>query len=191
MTATRRDLRESLEAIGRRPVPAPRADFVASLEARLGGATPSAERGTARATPDVATVVPLRKPSSMGRITVLMGSAAAAVAAIVLAGSLAGWFGGGSDAANIELTDAVETTVQLPDGSVVRGEEGLLLPDGAVVRTGPEGTAAAGGVEIGPGEEATVEDGELLPGVSITLPTVPSLPPIDITVPTLPGLPGT
>jgi len=187
MTATRRDLRDALEAVGRRPTPAPRPDFVASLEARLlggAGAQPLADDAPDRG-PDVAPVVPLHRPALTGRITVLVGSAAAAVAAVVLVGSLSGWFGGGSDATNIELTDAVETTVELPDGTVVRGEEGLLLPDGAVVRTGPEGTAAAGGTEIGPGEEATVQDGKLLPGVEITVPTVPTLPPL-----TLPSLPG-
>lgn len=191
MTATRRDLRDALEAVGRRPTPAPHPDFVASLEARLlggAGVQPLVDDTTDGATDrDVAPVVPLHRPARTGRITVLVGSAAAVVAAVVLAGSLSGWFGGGSDATNIELTDAVETTVELPDGTVVRGEEGLLLPDGAVVRTGPEGTAAAGGTEIGPGEEATVQDGKLLPGVEITVPTVPTLPPVELTLPSLPG----
>ena len=194
MTATRRDLRDALEAVGRRPAPAPRPDFVAALEARLlQGADMhdlAPEAPPQDDAPELAPVVELHS-RRRNRVTVLVGSAAAAVAAIVLAGSLAGWFGGGSDASKVELTDAVETTVELPDGSVVEGQEGLELPDGAIVTTGPDGAAAAGGVEIGPGEQATVQNGQLLPPVTVpALPPVPSLPPVEATVPTVPGVPG-
>ena len=138
---------------------------------------------------DVAPVVPLHGRRGGRRVAVLTGAAAATIAALVLAGALSGWFGQGADGRNPQLTDAVDTTVQLPSGEVVRGEEGLLLPDGAVVRTGPDGTAAADGVEIGPGQQSTVEDGKLLPPV--TAPTTPPVPTIELpTVPTVPSVPG-
>jgi len=188
MTATRRDLRNALESMGRRPAPVPRPDFVAGLEARLMSMDRAAESQDAEDT-GVAPVVPLHGRRGGKRVAVLTGAAAATIAALVLAGALSGWFGNGADGRNPQLTDAVDTTVKLPNGEVVQGEEGLLLPDGAVVRTGPDGTAAAGGVEIGPGQQATVEDGKLLPPV--TAPTSPTVPPIEIpTIPTVPSLPG-
>ena len=118
---------------------------------------------------------------------------AAAIAAVVLAGALSGWFaGGGSDTPT--LVSAHDTTVILPDGRAIEGRAGLKLPDGALVRTGPDGSATAGGVEIGPGAQARVNDGQVqttsptLPTVTVpTVPAVPTVPPI--AVPTTPSLP--
>jgi hypothetical protein len=114
---------------------------------------------------------------------------AAAVAAIVLAGAMSGWFaGGGSESPT--LVSAHDTTVILPNGRSVEGKVGLELPDGALVQTGPAGSATAGGVEIGPGAQATVNDGQVettLP--TVTVPTLPTVPTVPITPPPTPSLP--
>jgi hypothetical protein len=56
-----------------------------------------------------------------------------------------------------------------------------VLPDGSVVRTGPNGRAAAGRVELGPGLEAQVDAGRLrlrtVPGGA------PATPGVDVSVP--------
>jgi hypothetical protein len=70
-------------------------------------------------------------------------------------------YGRGVEDRALALAVAVDTTVQLPNGSMITGARGLSLPDGAVVRTGPNGHCAAGDVELGPGIEALVASGHL------------------------------
>jgi hypothetical protein len=175
MSASRRDVQALLEEVGSRPAPEPRTEFVAGLEARL----LADARPAARA--DV--VTPLRARPT-GRLRPALVAAAAAAAAVVLVGSLAGWFGRDEVQRQPALAAAVDTTVVLPDGTEVPGKDGLDLPDGTIVRTGPEGHAAVGNVDLGPSQEAVVEAGRL----KITIPDLPP-PPVSVTVPAVPGLP--
>jgi hypothetical protein len=187
MTVSRSDVEATLQRAGSRPAPKPTAAFVAGLEARL--------MSSADAVPGpvvaVADASPSRSHARIPHLVPVLSAVAAAVAAVVLAGALSGWFaGGGSE--NPTLVSAHDTTVVLPSGRSVEGKVGLELPDGALVQTGPDGSATAGGVEIGPDTQATVNNGQVqttptLPTVTIpTLPTVPSLP---VTAPTIPSLP--
>ncbi len=160
MTATRRDLRRTLDSMANRVVPEPRSSFVVGLEARL-----AHELSTRR------TVVslPSRRRSGLpfiGGLTVLGAS-------VVLSGALAGWYGE-RDVEALELSSAFDTMVMMPDGTQVAGASGLALPDGAVVRTGPHGQAAAGSVELGPGIEALVDSGRLVLHPVTAAPVAPS-----------------
>jgi len=116
----------------------------------------------------------------------LLTGAAAVVAGFVLVGALDGWFGQPETEVALALAGAVDTTVVLPDGRSVEGHTGLVLPDGSVVRTGPNGSAAAGSVELGPGLEALVDAGRLrlrtvaagaaaTSGVDVSVPASPAL----------------
>jgi hypothetical protein len=187
MTVARRDLEATLQRAGSRPVPKPSAAFVAGLEARL--------MSSADVVPGpVVVVADAPSPPSRARrqLVPAFSAVAAAVAAVVFAGALSGWFaGGGSESPT--LVSAHDTTVILPSGRAVEGKAGLELPDGALVQTGPGGSATAGGVEIGPGAQATVNKGQVqttsptLP--TVTVPTVPTVPTIPVTAPPTPSLP--
>jgi hypothetical protein len=203
MTPTRDQLRDQLRAVAARPAPLPRPEFVAGLGARL-----------ADGTTGISPVVTLRQPARRVMRPVLTGVAAAA-AAVVLAGSFAGWFDGADESArarSLALASATDTVVVLPDGNQVLGTVGLELPDEAIVRTGPNGSATAGRTQLGPQQEAVVDAGQLRtrpPTVdpAATLTTVVTVPPttarpvttsttvkrpglgIPLTLPTLPHLP--
>jgi hypothetical protein len=146
---SRRELRSLLRAAGSRPVPPLAPAFVVERDTRLRSRVlvlePRATRRDRRA----------RRPA-------VVSGAAAAAAALVVVGALTGVAAGPGADAELVLGTAVDTVVSFPDGSTVDGSRGLVLPDGAVVRTGPNGRAAAGGVELGPGLEAVVDSGELL-----------------------------
>jgi hypothetical protein len=154
-TSTKVDIRRSLETVATRAVPAPDAAFVADLERRL------VARGPAARPEPVTTLTP--RHARPRRLVPVTSVAAAMVAGLVLLGALSGWFGGAGSTSSrdLVLTAAVDTTVQLPDGHTVAGRAGLDLPDGAIVRTGPNGHAVAGKIELGPGLEAVVSDGHL------------------------------
>lgn len=120
-----------------------------------------------------------------------MSGAVAAAAAAVLVGALAGVYGHGVDDQSLALAVAVDTIVQMPDGTMVAGEQGLALPDGTVVRTGPNGHCAAGDVELGPGLEALVDAGQLrlrmvAPGGVVATPTPVDAGTRDVTPVTVP-----
>lgn len=178
---TRRDVRTLLEEAGTHDVPAPRPEFVAALEARLLGDTVP----FAAPTPITAAPSRIRTRSWIAR-PALVGIAAS-IAAVVLAGALAGWFGQDATQRRLQLAASHDTLVVLPDGSQVDGTKGLDLPEGTVVKTGPNGHATIGPVDLGPGQVATVTAGRLQISV-----TVPSLPPVTVptvTTPTVPALP--
>ncbi|MEX0663675.1 MAG: hypothetical protein WD598_02750 [Acidimicrobiia bacterium] len=179
MNASRRDVETLLETAGARAAPQPSPEFVTGLEARLlADARPAAW----------ATVVTPLRTRSTGRLRPALASVAAAAAAVVLVGSLAGWFGRDKAQPQPAIASAVDTTVVLPDGSEVAGRDGLDLPDGTIVRTGPDGHAAVGNVDLGPSQVAVVKAGRLEISIpDVTLPPV-TLPPV--TLPTPPGLPG-
>jgi len=174
--SARRDVQLLLEEAGARPAPNPSTEFVAGLEARL----------LANARPAGAAVVTPMRTRPTGRLRPALVAAAAAAAAVVLVGSLAGWFGRDEVQRQLALASAVDTTVVLPDGTEVEGTDGLDLPNGTIVRTGPEGHAAVGNVDLGPSQEAVIRAGRL----EITVPEV-TVPPVSlpVTAPSLPGLP--
>lgn len=160
LSTSRTDLRRTLEHAGTRGAPAPTPAFVADLERRLlelaGSDQPTA--GGAAGSDQVVSLESRRR----ARLAPVASIAAAVVAGLLLVGALSGWLdGGGGSSPRLELTSAVDTTVQLPDGRVVAGRPGLALPDGSIVQTGPHGHAAAGAFRIGPGLSATVDGNHL------------------------------
>jgi hypothetical protein len=177
-SAATEEIRTLLEAAAERDVPTPRPEFVAGLEARLLG------EGSTIARP-----IPLvardggRSRTRLVRPAML--SAAAVVAAFVLAGSLGGLFGQDPAQRRLELTSAIDTVVVLPGGDELPAEPGQPLPDGTTIQTGDEGSATVGNVELGPNQIATIEGGQIQVGpVEVTVPTVPDLPlPVDTTLP--------
>jgi hypothetical protein len=181
---SRRTLKQELRALGESEAPGADAGFVTGLAVRL-AADAAVHRRIA--------LVGTRRRRRIRPLPVLT-SAAAVVAGLVLVGALDGWFGQTDADVALALAGAVDTTVVLPDGSSIEGHSGLTLPDGSVVRTGPNGRAAAGSVEIGPGLEALVEAGRLRlrtaapsggPTVEVSLPASTEPPP-DVTTTSLP-----
>jgi hypothetical protein len=150
---SRRELRAMLRAAGARPVPEISHAFVAFAD-------PHTVSPTGPPVPALA-LEPRRSGHRARRSVVLTGAAAAAVTVVLVAG-LTGIVGGPAADAELALGVAVDTVVVMPDGSTVDGTRGMALPDGAIVRTGPSGRAAAGGVELGPGEEAVVDGRHLV-----------------------------
>jgi len=135
-----------LEAAGSRRVPPVDPAFLDRTEARILGA-------------DVDSLAPRRERRS--RRPAVIASVAAAIAAFIAVGALAGLFGGGDEGTEVAVWSAVDTIVVLPDGDRVEAIRGLELPDGTVIRTGPNGFARIDGVTLGPDSEAIVEEGRL------------------------------
>jgi hypothetical protein len=179
---TRRDVRDGLQRVGRaaaRPAPV----FVAALEDRLQHTDPAADVAVAAA------------PRHHAVLRASM-AAAASVAAVLLATALLGGFGTGQHQ-GLQLGNAVNATVVLPNGHVVAGHSGLSLPDGSVVRTGPNGRVTIGSVTLGPGSQGVVNGGQLIPSPPNVAPITPAIPTPPVTVPaaspapvTLPNLPA-
>lgn len=183
MSATRREMRTLLELAATRGAREPDRGFRIDLERRLVTTVPP---GRLVALPNA--------PRRARRPGVLSG-AVAATAAVVLAGALTGVYGQGADDQRLALAVAVDTVVQLPDGTMVPGERGLALPDGTVVRTGPNGHCAAGDVELGPGLEALVDAGHLRlrmvdPVGTAGAPATPTPTVSDVTPVTVPPTPA-
>lgn len=184
MRTSRRDVHDLLELAGSRDGVAPEQGFRVDLEHRLLATNPP---GRLVALPSA--------PRRTRRPGVLSGAVAAAAAAVLI-GALTGVYGHGVDDRTLALAVAVDTVVQLPDGTMIAGEQGLSLPDGAVVRTGPNGHCAAGDVELGPGLEALVDAGHLrlrtvTPVDAGELPAVPGSVGRDLPVVTAPTTPPT
>ena len=83
----------------------------------------------------------------------LIGAVAACLLALVVLA--AGWFAGGDDP--YVLAAAVDVEVVLPDGDIVTGEAGLVLPVGTVLNVG--GSMEIAGVVYGPGDYVITDDG--------------------------------
>jgi len=163
-------VRGLLEDAGERDVPSPRPEFVAALEARL------LAEGAPVARPISLVARDRGRPRS--RVVPAAVSAAAAVAAIVLAGSLAGVFGEDPAQRQLKLTFATDgTEIVLPGGETIEAEPGQELPDGTQVKTGDNGSATVGNVEIGPNQIATIEGGH----IEVSIPDLPL--PVDTTLP--------
>ncbi|MCJ7436673.1 MAG: hypothetical protein MUP97_02785 [Acidimicrobiia bacterium] len=146
---SRGEVRALLREAAERPVLEARPGFVSGLEAHLGSQVPPGH------------LVALPRHVRRKRAPVLVTAATAAAAAAVLLGALTGVYGRGVEDRALALAVAVDTTVQLPDGSLIEGTRGVSLPDGAVVRTGPNGHCSAGDIDFGPGMEALVDAGRL------------------------------
>lgn len=146
---SRRELRALLLEAAVHPVADPRSGFVDGLGSQL----------VRQGAPGRLIALPRRARRT--RVPALVTGVAAAAAAAVLIGALTGVYGRGVEDRALALAVAVDTTVQLPDGSLITGARGITLPDGAVVRTGPNGRCSAGDVDLGPGIEALVDSGRL------------------------------
>ena len=144
------DPRRRLEEAGRRPVPEPRQGFVAELEDRL--VIGARARPTSASDPEPRPR--FRRPS-----VALVGGAAASAAMLVIVlivGSLSV-----RTAMGLELIDPVNVEVALVDGTTLDDPDGLLLPDGAVIRVGAGGSARVGDVVLGAGDIATIDEQRL------------------------------
>ena len=173
---SRGEVRDGLRRVGRVAAqPAP--GFVAALEDRLGHADRTREPALA----------PAPRHRSVLRASV---AAAATVAAVLLATALLGGFGTGTNA-GLQLGNAVDATVVLPNGHVVTGRSGLSLPNGSVVRTGRHGRASVGSVHLGPGSQGVVNGGQLLPALPNVPPITPAPPTVPVTLPAAPPAPLT
>lgn len=146
---SRREVRELLAQAALRPIEVARPGFISELDIRLRAQSPPARL----------VALPGRARRRHGAV-VVTGIAAAATAAVLL-GALTGVYGRSVEDRALALAVAIDTTVQMPDGSTIAGVRGTALPDGAVVRTGPNGHCSAGDVEFGPGIEALVDAGRL------------------------------
>jgi hypothetical protein len=192
LSPARRAVREGLIRLGGQPVTRPSFAFKARLEGELIGGVEA---------PSGVTLLSL--PRRHGRRLPAVTLAAASVAGVVLGGALLGAFGHGGTGA-LQLAAAVDTTVVMPGGQTVPGRTGLGLPDGSVVWTGPNGRAAAGPVELGPGIEGVVVDAghlrlqplpaggtpsNLTPVTTPTIPSVVHVPAVNVPKVTLPTVP--
>jgi len=152
---SRIDVQADLEAAGRRPTPAVDAHFADALEQRLRavhatGANTSDARTGAEAGPVAATRRPwLRSP-------IAVAAAAVVVISVAFSANLRQ-----PTAPGLEFASALDTTVTLPDGSFVTARPGLVLQEGAVVLTGPQGHAVVAGVRLGPQEMGVVRGARL------------------------------
>lgn len=131
-----------LEARQRAEVTPPDAAFADRLESRL---------RVLHA--DLATSTPRR----IGR-RLLLAAAGTAVAAAALALALLP----ADDAEELVIAAAIDTEVLLPAGRVEPARPGLVLPDGAVIRTGPHGAVTVDGVRLPARTTAVVDDGDLV-----------------------------
>jgi hypothetical protein len=132
------DLERRLSALGEAPTPAPSPDLLMRL------------RGSA-----------LRRPAAnrrLVRMPILLP--AAAVAALVLGAVL---LVGGRDASSPEtiVVQTASDAVVEEAGEVVDVRAGQTLPEGAEIRTGPEGSVSVDGITLGRAERAVVRDGRL------------------------------
>ena len=169
-----RNPRHLLEDAGARDVPGPDAAFADALEARL--------RAVAVSAPPAAPVAtaPTRRRQSFGWARPMLAGLVAT--AIVLAAIAQGGLAPKSPTPGLELSAAVNVTVQLPDGTTVENPEGMILPEGAIVTVGEGGSARIGNVTVNPGETVVVHGGRAQverpkPSVSKTAAPTPSAGP--------------
>lgn len=137
---------EALAALGSSEVAPPDADFAAGLEDRLLDQHRRASR------PRVGS-----STRSAGAPRLPLRAAAVAGAALVAGATYA--LTQPEEGATTQLTSATDTSVVLPDGSVVAASAGDDLPDGAMVITGPDGSASVDGTKIPGSSQAVIDDG--------------------------------
>jgi hypothetical protein len=102
---------------------------------------------------------------------------AAGLSAAVVLGALGLSLARDDQQAGLALASPVNVEVVLVNGTILEDPDGLLLPEGAVVRVGDMGSARIGDTVLGPGDVATVAHG----GVDVVRPTpvgvIPGSPP--------------
>lgn len=138
------DVRRRLDEAGRVPVAPPDAAFADCLESRL------------RA---VAAGLPPHRPPARRRPAVGRWAMAAGFAAVVVIVAALGLELGRADRAagpGLALAAPVNVEVVLVNGTILEDPDGLLLPEGAIVRVGEGGSARIGETVLGPGDVATV-----------------------------------
>jgi len=151
-----RDPRSKLQQAGARHAPQPDPAFADALEARLRAVPTSMPPA-----PPVMSVSGGAKPSDRiwRRVWVRPLAAGIVVAALVLAAVAQGGLAPQYSVPPLELTAAVNVTVQLADGTTVQNPEDMVLPEGAIVTVGAGGSARIGNVTVNPGEVAVVHGG--------------------------------
>jgi hypothetical protein len=98
-------------------------------------------------------VLPIRR-SLMVTGMALALAAAAIIAAVLLSPSHPAH-------PHVQLAKSTDTQVIRPDGHITPASAGAVVPNGAIVRTGPAGQTGAGGVDLGPNMVAIALDGHL------------------------------
>jgi hypothetical protein len=147
------DVRRALEDAGRRAAPDPDPAFGDALEARL---------LAVRASLPPEGSPPPRDGRGRRRWGLATGAAAIVAAVAVIAILVTGPMVPRQLPVDApELAAPVNVEVALVDGTVLEDPDGLLLPEGAVVRVGEGGYARIGDTELGPGDVATIRDGRL------------------------------
>lgn len=142
-------LRDELRRLGNAPVPVLDPVRAQQLERRvLSGAVRAPELELVDAGP-----VETRRTSR--RRTAVVALAAACVLAIVVIGSL-----DRTRSSDRVLFSSGDVEVVLPDGSVVDGSTGMVVPDGAILRLGPRARAEVNGVTVsGAGDYRVTREG--------------------------------
>ncbi len=125
------DVRRRLDEAGGRPVPPPHPAFADSLDDRLRAVAGSLPRGSG--TP------PRRRRAMAGRWALAAGLSAA-----VVLGALGLSLARDDQQAGLALASPVNVEVVLVNGTILEDPDGLLLPEGAVVRVGDMGSARIG-----------------------------------------------
>lgn len=147
------ELQEALTALGSSHVADPDSGFAHELEERMRHLHGTAGAG--------------RKPASAPR---RLQAVAAVAVLVVTVGALLVQRSGDS---TTRLTAATDTSLVLPDGSVVVAVKGAALPDGALVVTGPDGSARVDGVPIPESSQVVIQGGAAR---SVSSPTSTSPP---------------
>lgn len=161
------DTRRRLEEAGRRPAPEPDPAFADALESRLRAVSASLPPEPPR---------PVHRPGRMARWWPAVAGITLVALALVVATARDGPV---PDPAR-ELVAPVNVEVALADGTVLEDPDGLVLPDGAVVRVGAGGSARIGDLVLRPGDVATVSGGRLHVAhgqVAVEVPTGATPPP--------------
>jgi hypothetical protein len=143
------DARRRLDEAGRRPVAPPDAAFADALEARLHAVAEELPATPAR---------PRRRRPAPGRWFAAAGVAAAAVLVAALALGLARPDRQPGPGMALE---GVNVEVVLVNGTILEDPDGLLLPEGAVIRVREGGFAKIGETVLRPGDVATVGSGRV------------------------------
>lgn len=160
------ELHEALCALGSGGPPEPDATFADTLEERL---------RLLHGTVDGASA-----PSIPTRRRALWGVAAAVVIAVAFAATITQRV----SEPTTRLTSAIDTSLVLPDGSIVAAVAGTELPEGALLITGPRGSAIVAGVSIPGNSQAIIRDGTAVPvSTIVTIPPAPSPAPHPVSPP--------
>lgn len=168
------ELHEALCALGSGEQPEPDATFAGTLEERLRLLHSTVDRVPAPS-------IPTRQRARW-----------AVAAAVVIAVAFAATLSQRVSEPTTRLTSAIDTSLVLPDGSIVVAVAGTDLPEGALLITGPRGSAVVDGVSIPRNSQAIIRDGMAVSvSTIVTAPPSPSPSPSPPAVSPRPTSPGT